>query len=116
MAELPPFICEEKFEMTNNNGRVPYSASFFYCSVCDSSFRKPRMPEVHCAGPVHVKNVTQHREKKEERKRRLEKQIEEMRIKFQEREESIAEQQGRDAQASIQKEKEKTISAWKHTV
>jgi len=114
MAELPPFVCEEKIEIVNNNGRVHYSTSFFYCSVCDSSFQYNT--NKHCAGPVHVKNVAQHREKKEERKKMLEKQIEEMRIKFQEREESIAQQQGRDAQASIQKKKEKLISAWKHTV
>lgn len=110
MAELPLFISEEKTKVSNNNNHVIYSASFFYCSVCDSCFRYN--PNKHCTGPVHIKNVIQHKEKKIERKRRLEKHIEEMRIKFQEREESIVEQQGRDAQVSIQKEKEKLIFTW----
>ena len=115
MADLPPYIYKEKAELLNNNERVVHSVSFFYCSVCNSSFRKPRTPEVHCAGPVHIKNVQRHREKKEERRIKFEREIEEMRIKFQEKEESIAEQQGLDVHAAIQKEKEKIITAFRHT-
>ena len=131
---LPPFICENSVSLYGDDKQAN-SISFFYCSVCDSSFRKPRTPEAHCAGPRHVKNVETRREKKEQRKRVLEKQIQDLINKsckddsilldeiqnlinsFKEKEEKIARKHKHDADFACEREKDKhqILAAFRRT-
>jgi hypothetical protein len=109
MANLPAYIYKGVVE--NNDEKscrlAKKQVTFFYCSVCDSIFHYN--PNDHCVRPRHFEKVQKHRVEKEDRMRTLEREIAELRIKHQEKEEAIAKQRKDYVDASIQKEIQKII-------
>ena len=109
MANLPAYIYKGVVENKDEKYHLlaKKQVTFFYCSVCDSIFRYN--PNDHCVGPRHFEKVQKHKAEKEDRMQKLEREIEELRIKHQEKEEAIAKQRKDYVDASIQKEIQKII-------
>jgi DNA repair ATPase RecN len=105
MAELPPFIKKDSVKLGENEHRV---RTLYDCSLCRRTFYSVT-PEEHCASNRHIANFQEYRDNKEERKRKLEKQIEELRTKFQEKEDAITNNIKRESLLRIQKKKEDII-------